>query len=57
MSQKAQITEDDRIFLKTYSAEDYDRPSVTVDILIFTTDPDGLLNLLMIKRKIGRAHV
>lgn len=51
MSQKAQITEDDRIFLKTYSAEDYDRPSVTVDILIFTTDPDGLLNLLMIKRK------
>lgn len=55
---KQGLTEDE--FLKTYDASKYERPSVTVDMLIFTvTDeekknyrklPEKVLRLLMIKR-------
>lgn len=37
-------------FLERYTPGDYDRPSVTVDMLIFTIDNDEL-KLLLIKRK------
>jgi len=52
------LTEEE--FLRAYNPEDYDRPSVTVDMLIFTVTkeeeknyrklPDKSLKLLMIKR-------
>jgi len=45
------ITDKDREFLKTYDVSLYDRPSVTVDILIFTVDIRTGLKLLLIKRK------
>ena len=45
------ITDKDREFLKTYDVSQYDRPSVTVDILIFTVDIRQGLKLLLIKRK------
>lgn len=47
----ADITEKDREFLKTYNADKYEHPSVTVDMLIFTSDIKGQLELLLIKRK------
>ena len=37
-------------FLERYTPGDYDRPSVTVDMLIFTIDNNDL-KLLLIKRK------
>jgi 8-oxo-dGTP diphosphatase len=45
------ITEKDKEFLKTYDSNKYEHPSVTVDILIFTVDISGKLELLLIKRK------
>jgi len=36
-------------FLKEYSAEKYERPSVTVDIMVFTVK-EGKLHVLLIKR-------
>ena len=47
----SQITEKDKEFLKSYDASKYERPSVTTDILIFTVDIKGELELLLIKRK------
>ncbi len=44
---KQGLTEEE--FLKTYDASKYERPSVTVDMLIFTI-VDNKLKLLMIKR-------
>ena len=46
-----QITEKDKEFLKSYDANQYEHPSVTTDILIFTVDIKGELELLLIKRK------
>ena len=46
-----QISEKDKEFLKSYDASKYERPSVTADILIFTVDIKGKLELLLIKRK------
>ena len=37
-------------FLKNYNPADYDRPSVTVDILVFTLSERGELSLLLIER-------
>ena len=37
-------------FLRNYRPEDYDRPSVTVDILVFTLSERGELSLLLIQR-------
>lgn len=45
------LSEKDKEFLKDYDASKYDRPSVTTDVLIFTTDIKGKLELLLIKRK------
>lgn len=44
------LSDEDKEFLKTYKVGDYERPSVTVDILIFTIF-NNRLNLLLIKRK------
>lgn len=49
---KYYLSAEDRDFVEHYNPGDYDRPSVTADILIFTVDPaKGSLELLMIKRK------
>ncbi len=37
-------------FLRNYRPGDYDRPSVTVDILVFTLSERGELSLLLIQR-------
>ena len=37
-------------FLKNYDVTQYERPSVTADIVVFTMDEDGELNVLLIKR-------
>ena len=37
-------------FLRNYDVSKYDRPSVSVDIVIFTLDEDDDLNILLIKR-------
>ena len=44
------LTEEDKEFLKTYNADEYKHPSVTVDMLIFTV-VDGTLCLMLIERK------
>ena len=41
----------DKEFLKQYNPNDYERPSVTTDILIFTISKNFKLQLLLIKRK------
>lgn len=46
-----EMTQKDAEFLKTYDAERYKHPSVTVDMLIFTIGSNGKLRLLLIKRK------
>ncbi len=43
-------------FLKNYNPADYDRPSVTVDILVFTLSERGELSLLLIERGTGRCR-
>lgn len=45
------ISKKDKEFLKSYDASKYERPSVTVDMLIFTVDIKKGLELLLIKRK------
>lgn len=45
------MTEKDKEFLASYDASEYEKPSVTVDMLIFTADISGDLELLLIKRK------
>ena len=44
------LSQEDKEFLKTYNAGDYERPSVTVDMLLFTVE-EGKLKLMLIKRK------
>lgn len=44
------LSNEDKEFLKTYKADDYQHPSVTVDMLIFTVVEDKL-KLMLIKRK------
>ena len=44
------LSKEDQEFLKTYRADDYEHPSVTVDMLIFTII-ENKLNLMLIKRK------
>lgn len=44
------LSQEDEDFLKTYKASDYERPSVTVDMLVFTVY-EGKLQLMLIKRK------
>lgn len=46
------ISDADQKFLKEYDVSQFERPSVTVDILIFTADLSGSLELLLIKRNI-----
>lgn len=41
---------DEQEFLKNYKPGDYERPSVTSDILVFTTD-ENRLQILLIKRE------
>jgi len=45
------LSEEDKKFVAEYNPGDYERPSVTTDILIFTVDIKEGLQLLMIKRK------
>lgn len=42
--------DDEREFLKSYDVSQYEHPSVTADVAIFTMDDDGELNVLLIKR-------
>lgn len=44
------LGKEDEQFLKTYNADKYEHPSVTVDMLIFTVE-DNKLKLMLIKRK------
>ena len=44
------LSKEDENFLKTYNANDYEHPSVTVDMLIFTIE-ENKLKLMLIKRK------
>lgn len=45
------LSKNDETFLKSYDVSKYERPSVTVDMLIFTVDIKGGLELLLIRRK------
>lgn len=45
-----ELSQEDKEFLKTYKVGDYERPSVTVDMLVFTV-VDKDLKLMLIKRK------
>lgn len=45
------LSKEDQEFVANYNPGDYERPSVTTDILIFTVDIKEGLQLLMIKRK------
>lgn len=45
------LSEEDKTFLKTYNADEYEHPSVTVDMLIFTITDKGQLQLMLIQRK------
>lgn len=51
MKETERLSADDREFLKKYDADKYEHPSVTADMLIFTTDIKSRLKLLLIKRK------
>ena len=44
------LSNEDKEFLKTYNADEYKHPSVTVDMLIFSVH-EGKLQLMLIKRK------
>lgn len=44
------LKKDEQEFLKNYKPGDYERPSVTSDILVFTTD-ENRLQILLIKRE------
>lgn len=46
-----ELSTDDKQFLKTYNADEFEHPSVTADILIFTLNDKNNLQLLLIKRK------
>lgn len=43
------MTEEEK-FIKSYNADEYKRPSVTADVVIFTLDEEDDLNILLIKR-------
>ncbi len=43
-------SDEERKFLQNYDASKYERPSVSVDIVVLTLDQDNDLNLLLIKR-------
>jgi 8-oxo-dGTP diphosphatase len=43
-------SQEEKEFLKSYNAAQYERPSVTADVVIFTIDKDNDLSILLIKR-------
>lgn len=43
-------SEEEKHYLESYDVSQYERPSVTTDIVIFTLDKDDDLNILLIKR-------
>ncbi len=45
------MDKDEQAFLANYNPDQYKRPSVTADIVVFTLDRDNDLNILLIKRK------
>lgn len=47
----AEISEEEREFIRQYRADAYERPSVTADIVVFTLDEEDALNILLIQRK------
>ena len=44
------VDEKEREFLKNYDPNEYEKPSVTVDIVIFTLNDNNKLSVLLIKR-------
>lgn len=44
-------TPDEREFLAAYDASAFERPSVTVDVVLMTTDPDRRLRAMLIRRE------
>ncbi len=44
------MTREEKNYLATYDVSKYERPSVTVDMVIFTIDQDNDLNILLIQR-------
>ena len=51
MFKEENMDKGEKEFLDNFRAEDYKRPSVTADIVIFTLDEDNDLNILLINRK------
>ena len=51
VSSIANLSEEDKEFLKTYKADEFEHPSVTVDMLIFSVNKEAELQLMLIKRK------
>ncbi|MBO4473734.1 MAG: NUDIX hydrolase [Clostridiales bacterium] len=50
MKEKKRVSDAEIDFLKKYDASEYERPSVTTDIVILTLDASDALNILLIKR-------
>lgn len=50
MKNNKRSTKEEIDFLKTYDASEYERPSVTADIVVLTLDSSDELSLLLIKR-------
>ena len=50
MKNNKRSTKDEIDFLKTYDASEYERPSVTSDIVVLTLDSSDELSILLIKR-------
>ena len=50
MKNNKRSTKDEIDFLKTYDASEYERPSVTADIVVLTLDSSDELSILLIKR-------
>ena len=50
MKNNKRSTKEEIDFLKTYDASEYERPSVTADIVVLTLDSSDELSILLIKR-------
>lgn len=50
MNNNKRSTKEEIDFLKTYDASEYERPSVTADIVVLTLDSSDELSILLIKR-------
>lgn len=49
MTTQDQINNEESVFLRKYSSSDFEKPSVAVDLLVFTIE-DGELKIVLVKR-------